>query len=125
MSIDSMKEHYENAGKNYDAANRAPDDRTKAAYQEEGDKEYGKAHEEAETAKQEVRNEACKEAKGYYDKSAEAYEKGDMKAAKEYQEKGDKVMSDAKEKEKEIEKEDQKAASEARSKMEGLEKTRY
>ncbi len=48
-----------------------------------------------------------------------------MKAAKEYQEKGDKVMSDAKEKEKQIEKEEQKAASEARSKMDGLEKTRH
>lgn len=125
MSIDSMKEHYENAGKYYDAANHAPDERTKAACQQEGDKEYGKAHEEAENAKQQINNEAGKEAKGYYDRSAEAYEKGDLKAAKEYQEKGDKVMSDAKEKEKEIEKEKQKAASEARTKMEGLEKTRY
>ena len=48
-----------------------------------------------------------------------------MKAAKEYQEKGDKVMSEAKAKEKEIDKEQQKAESEARSKMEGLEKTRH
>ena len=34
-------------------------------------------------------------------------------------------MSDAKEKEKEVDREEQKAASEARSKTEGLEKTRY
>ena len=125
MSIDSMKEHYQNAGRNYEAANNSHSNSAKSAYQEEGDREYGKAEQEAENTKRDINTQACKEAGGYYDKSAEAYEKGDMKAAKEYQEKGDKVMSDAKEKEKEVDREKEKAASEARSKMEGLEKTRY
>lgn len=128
MSIENMKDYYEAAGKNYEqAASWYKDgyDKTGTSLQKAGDKYYAQAHEEAEKAKREISSEACKEAKGYYDKSAEAYEKGDMKAADEYREKGDKVMSDAKEKEKEIEKEEQKASSEARSKMEGLERIRY
>lgn len=56
--------------------------------------------------------------KGYRD----AYEKGDMKTAKEYQEKMDKAMSEAKEQE--IEAEQSRAASETISKTEGSEKTR-
>lgn len=125
MSVDSMKEHYANAGKYYEAANIAPDERTKASYQEAGDKEYGKGHEVAEKEKKEINNEACKKAGAYYDKQSEAYSKGNMKAAKEYQEKGDKIMADAKEKEKAIDKEKQEAEREARSKIEGLEKRRY
>lgn len=125
MSIDSMKEHYESAIKNYESANRALDERTKEAYQKAGDTEYNKACEEAEKAKEDIRIESCKEAKVYYDKSAEFYEKGDLRLAKEYQEKGDKVMSVAKEKENEIKKEGEKASLQIKSAKDGLEKTKY
>lgn len=123
--INLIKEHYENAGKNFEAANRFPDYKTRLAYQEEGNKEFGIAQDLTEAAKKEVSTEACKEAKVYYDKSADAYERGDIKAAKEYQEKADKIMSDCKEMGKEIEKEAYKASHEARLKMDGLELTKY
>lgn len=128
MSIENMKDYYKAAEKNYEYAAdcyKTGYDKTGASAQKEGDRYYAQAHEEAEKEKKDIRTEACKDASKYYDKSSEAYKKGDMKAAKEYQEKGDQVMSDAKKKEKEIDKEEQKAASEARSKMEGLKKTRY
>lgn len=125
MSIDEMREHYKNAGNYYTAANSASNAQTRSFYQQAGEAEHKKAYEAAEKAKQDVSTQACREAKEYYDKSQEAYEKGDMKAYQEYRDQGDKIMSDAKEKEKEIKNEEEKAESETLSKMGDLQRGRY
>ena len=125
MFIDDMRAHYRNAGNYYTAANNASDDRTRVFYQKAGEAEHLKAYEAAEKAKQDVRTQACREAKEYYDKSAEAHAKGDMKACQEYREQGDKIMADAKEKENQIKNEEEKAESETISKMGNLQRGRY
>lgn len=73
---------------------------------------------QSSTDKSKMYSEYASAEKGYRD----AYEKGDMKTAKEYQEKMDKAMSEAKEKE--IKAEQSRAAAETISKTEGSEKTR-
>ena len=123
--LNEMKRHYEEAGKCYDAAKRAPDQRTREAYQKAGDEAYAKGAKEAEKHKSEINKEACGKARECYEKQEAAYKKGDFKSAREYQQQGDKTMSDAKDKTKEIDKQQKESESRARSHMEGLEKTRY
>ena len=125
MSVNDMREHYKNAGHYFDLANKAQDSRTRGYYQQAAEKEHIKAYEATDKAKQDVMTKACWDAKEYYDKAAEAYEKGDMKAYQNYNDQGHKIMAEAKEKQTEIQKEADMAEAETRSKSEDLQRGRY